>query len=77
LRAAWADVRSVSARPRGQLVEALRRLYEHGRLVVAKSELELRVGSRRGHAIDTRGVAELLLASRVLEDLPPSCEKAA
>lgn len=70
MSAAWADVRSRPACPRGQLVEALGRLRERGRLVVASSELELRVGLRRGHAIDTHRVAELLLASRVLEDCP-------
>jgi hypothetical protein len=77
LRAAWADVRSVSARPRGQLVEALRRLYGRRRLVAAASGFELRLGSRRGHAIDTRGLAELLLASRVLEDRPAQRREAA
>jgi hypothetical protein len=70
VRAAWPDHRAVSARPRGQLVATLRRLRERGCLVVASSELELRVGSRRGLAIDARGVAELVLASRVLDDRP-------
>jgi hypothetical protein len=50
------------------LGEPLRRLVRRGRLVVAASEAELRLGSRRGLAIDAHGVAEQLLAGRVLED---------
>jgi len=73
---AWADSASGSARRRRLFVETLRHLRRDGRLVVAAGEQELRVGLRRGHAIDTRAVAELLLASRVLDDSPALREAA-